>query len=153
MEQTKQKKEGSDIKINHFENRLKNRFYIEGNSLLSPNLDYSNLFEKDSSISEDYTIIKIKFERATLREASNFKNFMENAIVEDNRNLIVDLNECEFIDSSFFGVLVSGVKRLKTMNKKFKLVFNSENKLPIFSATGLDKVFNVFNSIEEAIKA
>lgn len=153
MEQTKQKKEGSDIKINHFENRLKNRFYIEGSSLLSPNLDYSNLFEKDSSISEDFTIIKIKFERATLREASNFKNFMENAIIEDNRNLIIDLNECEFIDSSFFGVLVSGVKRLKTMNKKFKLVFNSENKLPIFSATGLDKVFNVFNSIEEAIKA
>ncbi|MCB0730082.1 MAG: STAS domain-containing protein [Ignavibacteriae bacterium] len=135
-----------------FEERLKNRFSIEGNALLGKNLEHSNFFEKINSYSENFSVIKIKFERATLREASSFKKFMERVIAEDGRNLIIDLNDCEFVDSSFFGVLVAGVKRLKALDKKFFLAYNSQNRLPIFSATGLDKVFTVYETVEEAIK-
>jgi len=153
MDELRTIKESSNIKINQFEERLNNKFKVEEDSIQSNSLEFSSLFEKDNSTSESFSVLKIKFERATLREASSFKKFMEKVLAEDNRNIIVELNECEFIDSSFFGVLVAGVKRLKAMDKKFYLVFNSMNKLPIFSATGLDKVFSVYSSIEEAIKA
>lgn len=136
-----------------FEERLKNRLSIEANSVVGSQIEYSNLFEKDNNKSDLFSILSIKFERATLREASGFKKFMEKSIAEDGRNIVVDLNSCEFVDSSFFGVLVAGVKRLKIMNKKFLLVYDSQDKLPIFSATGLDKVFKVYSTIEEAIKA
>ena len=139
--------------ISQFQNRLKNRFIIEGSSLLGNKMEHSNLFEKDTESSKGFTIIKIKFERATLREASSFKSFLDKTIADENSDIIVDLNECEFVDSSFFGVLVSGVKRLKIMNKKFYLVYSNQNRLPIFSATGLDKVFQVFDSIKEAEQA
>ncbi|MFZ1289838.1 MAG: STAS domain-containing protein [Melioribacteraceae bacterium] len=139
--------------LDQFQNRLKNRFIIEGSSLLGNKQEFSNFFEKDSKSSQEFTIIKILFERATLREASSFKSFLDKTIAEDNKSIIVDLNECEFVDSSFFGVLVAGVKRTKAMGKKFYLVYNNQNRLPIFSATGLDKVFKVFNSISEAEKA
>lgn len=132
-------------------NQLKS-FSIKGSKLLGDVLASSNFFEKDLSTSDEFVIIKIRFERATLREASSFKEFLENSISEYGKSLIIDLNECEFIDSSFFGVLVGGVKRLKPMGLKFYLVYDNQNRLPIFTVTGLEKIFSVFNSIQEAIK-
>ena len=152
MEELKTKKESSNQYTDRFEERLKNRFVVEGSSLLGKEMEHSNLFEVDNLTSEQFSIIKIKFERATLREASSFKKFMEKTIAESDRSLVVDLNDCEFVDSSFFGVLVSGVKRLKAMEKIFYLIYDSHNRLPIFSATGLDKVFKVFSTVDEAIK-
>ena len=64
-------------------------------------LEFSNFFEKDSKSSFEFTIVKILFERATLREASSFKSFLDKTIAEDNKSIIVDLNICEFVDSSF----------------------------------------------------
>ena len=153
MAELKTKSENVSNTSSRFEQRLKDRLSIEGNSIHGSQIEYSNLFEKNNSASDLFSILTIKFERATLREASGFKNFMEKSIAEDGRNIIIDLNTCEFVDSSFFGVLVAGVKRLKVMNKKFLLVYDSKDKLPIFSATGLDKVFKVFNSIDEAINS
>lgn len=153
MGELKTKAENLANITNRFEERLRDRFSIEGSLVQGKQLEFSNLFEKDNSKSALFSILTIKFERATLREASGFKKFMEKAIAEDSRNLIVNLNNCEFIDSSFFGVLVAGLKRLKVMNKKFLLVYDSKDKLPIFSATGLDKVFKVYNSIEDAINS
>lgn len=153
MSDLKTKAENLSNITNRFEARLRDRFSVEGSMMQDKQLEFSNLFQKDNSISALFSILTIKFERATLREASGFKKYMEKAIAEDSRNLIVDLNNCEFIDSSFFGVLVAGLKRLKVMNKKFLLVYDSQDKLPIFSATGLDKVFKVYNSIEEALNS
>ena len=152
MSELKTKSENTSNFANRFEERIKDRFSLEGNTMHGKQLEFSNLFEKDNSKSVLYSILTIKFERATLREASGFKKFMEKSISEDGRNLIINLNNCEFVDSSFFGVLVAGLKRLKVMNKKFLLVYDSQDKLPIFSATGLDKVFKVFSTIEEAIR-
>lgn len=153
MEHTKvnDKKEMSETQL--FQKRLKNRFQISDSNLLGNTITPTNLFSKDNSISPDFTVLSVMFERATLREASSFKAYMEEAIAEDKRNIIVDLSECEFIDSSFFGVLVGGVKRMRAVNKKFYVVYNTTNKLPIFSATGLDKVFTVFDTMEEAINS
>ncbi len=141
------------MKARNFESRLKNKFIVDGSSLLGNRMEYSNFFEKDTSISNDFIVIKILFERATLREASSFKNYVDKTIAEENKNMIIDLNECEFVDSSFFGALVACLKRMKAMDKKFYLVYDSTDRLPIFSATGLDKIFKVFPSVDEAILA
>ncbi len=139
-----------DRKIDEFESRLNNKFSISGSSLFGDPEVISNFFIKDSSTYNNYVIVTVEFERATLREASDFKKFLENIIAEENKGIIVNLNKCDFIDSSFFGVLVGAVKRLKAMNRNFFLVYDNNHQLPIFSATGLNKVFTVFNSVEEA---
>lgn len=145
-------KESNQV-VKKFEERIKNRFTVEGSSLFEQKLEYSNLFEADTTTYPNFAVLKILFTRATLGEASNFKKFMEKNISEFGRSIVVDLNSCEFIDSSFFGVLVAGLKRMKSMDKEFLLVYDSENRLPIFSATGLDKIFKVYNRVEEAISA
>jgi anti-sigma B factor antagonist len=141
-----------DRKIDEFESKLRNRFTISGSSLLGDPEAISNFFNKDESTYENYVVVTVDFERATLREASNFKKFLETIISKDNKGIIVNLNKCDFIDSSFFGVLVGAVKRMKAMDRNFFLVYDSKHQLPIFSATGLDKVFTVFDSVEEAVQ-
>ncbi len=139
-----------DSKMDEFEARLHNRLTISESSLFGDSETISNFFIKDTSTYDNYVVVTVEFERATLREASDFKKFLENIIAEENKGIIVNLNKCDFIDSSFFGVLVGAVKRLKAMNRNFFLVYDNNHQLPIFSATGLDKVFTVFNSVEEA---
>jgi len=65
-------------------------------------------------------------------------------------NIIVDLNGLDFVDSSGLGVLVSCLRRVKEQDGTLRLVCSKESILKIFRITGLDKVFPVFATVEEA---
>lgn len=65
-------------------------------------------------------------------------------------NLVLDLEGVEFIDSSGLGVLVSALRRVKEQGGTLRLVCTKESILKIFRITGLDKVFPVFMSVDEA---
>ncbi|MRR11116.1 anti-sigma factor antagonist, partial [bacterium] len=65
-------------------------------------------------------------------------------------DILVDLDEVGFIDSSGLGVLVGGMRRVKERSGSLRLVCTRENILKIFRITGLDKVFPVFGTVAEA---
>lgn len=65
-------------------------------------------------------------------------------------DIIVDLQGVSFIDSSGLGVLVSGLRRVKEQDGTLRLICTRESILKIFRITGLDKVFPIFASAEEA---
>jgi len=65
-------------------------------------------------------------------------------------NIVVDLEGVRFIDSSGLGVLVSGLRRVKEHDGTLRLVCTHDGILKIFRITGLDKVFPLFPSPEEA---
>ncbi len=64
--------------------------------------------------------------------------------------LVVDMDQVAFIDSSGLGVLVGALRRAKERSGAVRLVCSRENVLKIFRITGLDKVFPIFSSVEEA---
>jgi len=64
--------------------------------------------------------------------------------------MILDMNKVSFIDSSGLGVLVGTLRRLKEHSGAMRLVCTRENILKIFRITGLDRVFPIFASVEEA---
>ena len=66
-------------------------------------------------------------------------------------NLVVDLEDVGFIDSSGLGVLVSGLRRVKEQSGSLRLICARENLLKIFRITGLDKVFPIFANAGEAL--
>lgn len=66
------------------------------------------------------------------------------------RDIVVDLEGVGFIDSSGLGVLVGGLRRAKESSGSIRLVCSRDNVLKIFRITGLDKVFPIFETIEEA---
>lgn len=65
-------------------------------------------------------------------------------------NVVVDLEQVSFIDSSGLGVLVSALRRARERDGAVRIVCTRENILKIFRITGLDKVFPVFAEAAEA---
>ena len=73
------------------------------------------------------------------------------AVIESGcANVVGDLEEVTFIDSSGLGVLVSALRRARERDGAVRVVCSRENILKIFRITGLDKVFPVFSDIAEA---
>jgi anti-sigma B factor antagonist len=57
----------------------------------------------------------------------------------------------EFLDSTGLGVLVGGLKRVRSHNGTLRLVCTQEKILKVFRITGLTKVFPIFGSLAEAL--
>jgi anti-sigma B factor antagonist len=64
--------------------------------------------------------------------------------------LVIALDGVSFIDSSGLGVLVGALRRLKERGDDLRIVCTREQILRIFRITGLDKVFPIVATLDEA---
>ena len=62
------------------------------------------------------------------------------------RQLILDLEGVDFIDSAGLGMLVAGLKRAKDRGGDLVLVATGQNVLRILEVTGLTRVFEIRKS-------
>jgi anti-sigma B factor antagonist len=67
--------------------------------------------------------------------------------------LIVDMSETEFCDSTGLNVLVRAHKRLAEAGGELLLVAIEPTLLRIFKVTGMDTMFHLFASLDEALVA
>jgi anti-sigma B factor antagonist len=65
-------------------------------------------------------------------------------------NLVIDMEKVDFLDSTGLGVLVGGLKRVKTNDGSLAIVATQDKILKIFDITGLNKVFSIHGSLAEA---
>jgi len=72
-------------------------------------------------------------------------------VSQGKRQIIVDLEGGEFLDSTGLGVLVGGLKRLRSHDGDLGLVCTQHRILKVFEITGLTKVFSIHDSIEAAV--
>jgi len=87
-----------------------------------------------------------------LYTAPEFKQQLLDVIGRGARHVVVDFSDTTFIDSTTLGVLVGGVKRLRTNEGQLSLVCSDRNITKIFEITGLDRVFTIYPSRDEALE-
>jgi anti-sigma B factor antagonist len=88
-----------------------------------------------------------------LYTAPEFKQQLLEVIAQGGTQVIVDFTNTTFIDSTTLGVLVGGVKRLRTNDGQLSLVCSDRNITKIFEITGLDRVFSIYPTRDEAVAA
>jgi anti-sigma B factor antagonist len=66
-------------------------------------------------------------------------------------DIVVDMDKVDFLDSTGLGVLVGGLKRVKSNEGEMKLVVTQDRIMKIFDITGLAKVFPMYGSLDEAV--
>ena len=76
-----------------------------------------------------------------------------NKHVEKKDNILIDLSELNFIDSTSLGILVVFLKKKKKNNRNFALLNINPDIMQMFKITGLDKRIRIFISIDEAMSA
>ena len=105
---------------------------------------------KTEQLSDSAYVISLAGE-VDLYTAPEFKQQLLEVITQGAKNVVVDFTNTTFIDSTTLGVLVGGIKRLRTNEGELSLVCNDRNITKIFEITGLDRVFSIYPSREEAL--
>ena len=107
---------------------------------------------KTEKLAEGAYVISLAGE-VDLYTAPEFKQQLLEVIAQGAKHVIVDFSNTTFIDSTTLGVLVGGVKRLRTNDGQLTLVCTDRNITKIFEITGLDRVFSIYGSRDEAVAA
>ena len=107
---------------------------------------------KTEQLSSEAYVISLGGE-VDLYTAPEFKQQLLEVIEQGGKDVVVDLSNTTFIDSTTLGVLVGGVKRLRTNDGRLSLVCSDRNITKIFEITGLDKVFEIYATRDNAISS
>ena len=105
---------------------------------------------KTEQLGDDAYVISLAGE-VDLYTAPEFKQQLLEVIGQGAKSVIVDLTDTTFIDSTTLGVLVGGVKRLRAQDGRLALVCSDRNITKIFEITGLDRVFTIYPTRDEAL--
>ena len=109
-----------------------------------------NFHIEDTAVDSDTHVIELGGE-VDLYTAPEFKERLLKLIEEGKTRLVVDLTKATFIDSTTLGVLVGGVKRLRPTDGSLALVCTDPSIIKIFEITGLDRVFPIHSTRDDAL--
>jgi len=88
-----------------------------------------------------------------LYSAPELKERLLGVIDAGKRHVVVDLSQATFIDSTTLGVLVGAVKRLRSEDGALALVCTQPSITKVFEITGLDQVFAIHATREDALSS
>jgi anti-sigma B factor antagonist len=85
--------------------------------------------------------------------APELKQVLAESIEGGRIRIIVDLTDTTFLDSTALGVLIGAVKRLRSRDGALAIVNVDDNIAKTFEITGLDQIFPISATRDEAVKA
>jgi anti-sigma B factor antagonist len=96
-------------------------------------------------------VLYIKEKRLDAHNSGELKEQMLQLGENGKIHLVVDLEEVQFIDSSGLGALLSGHKNTILQNGSFKLCNLQSQVQSMFELTRLQRVFDIYPSVQEAL--
>jgi anti-sigma B factor antagonist len=96
-------------------------------------------------------LIEVKEERLDAHNSSELKTEMLSLFDEGKNNLVIDLQDVRFVDSSGLGSLVSGFKNASARSGNLKLSGLQPQVKSMFELTRLHRVFEIFPAADEAL--
>jgi len=103
-------------------------------------------------IDEERHVLAVRGE-IDLFTAPELKGVLADAIEAGRIRIIVDLTDTTFLDSTALGVLIGAVKRLRSREGALAIVNTDENIAKTFEITGLDQIFTILPTRDEAVEA
>lgn len=105
------------------------------------------------NIIDDIAVVKIDILIATHRDAKPLWDELESRLIFKWKKLIIDLSPCNYIDSTFIGMIVKIFRKVCELNGQMVLVFPKINTLESFNVLGITKIVKSYNSLPEALNS
>ncbi len=96
-----------------------------------------------------FNVLNVKDERIDAHNSAELKDYMLQLIERGETHIIVQLEHVRFIDSSGLGALLSGHKNTLAKSGRFVLTNIQQQVLSMFELTRLNRVFEIYDSINE----
>ncbi len=101
-------------------------------------------------IQGNVAVVVIQEKRLDARLANDFKKYVQGLVAEGYTNLLLDLGEVQFVDSSGLGALVSNLKSVGS-DGELELCSVNAPVQSLLKLTRLDRVFTVYKDRAEAL--
>lgn len=107
------------------------------------------------NIVEKYTaaVIELKGDISGGPKDAEFGDTLRRLLSEGKKNIIIDLKETGFVNSSGLGMIISGYTTVKNGGGELKLANATEKIESLLVITKLTSVFTNYNSVDEAVKS
>jgi len=83
--------------------------------------------------------------------APRLKEAVDSGMAQGHQQMVVDLTNVAFIDSTALGVLVGSLRRVRAEDGDLRLVMNNPHLEKMFRITGFDSMFSIHRSVEDAM--
>jgi anti-sigma B factor antagonist len=107
------------------------------------------IFELDQQ--ETYTVIAAKG-RLNVIAAPELRAAVNGALEAGHRQLVLDLAQTDFMDSSGLGALVSCLKTAREADGDLKIANAGEQILMVLNLTNLDRILPSYSNVQEAFR-
>jgi anti-sigma B factor antagonist len=97
------------------------------------------------------SIIFVQEERVDAHNSDDLKKEIKNLFEAGKKNVLVDLKDVRFIDSSGLGALVSGFKNSIAHQGTMKLSMLQPQVKSMFELTRLNRVFDIYPTTDDAM--
>jgi len=105
-----------------------------------------SIFKED----EKNLLLNLNLHEASLTNAEVFKAELLQLFEIHQKNIILNMDQVEYIDSSFVGALVALLRQLMTVKTDLALVGLRKEIADLFELIRLDKVFKIYSNFDEA---
>jgi anti-anti-sigma factor len=101
----------------------------------------------------DVIIEVVNLVKATSEHAEKFKLILLKHLEDDKIKLIVDIHQCDFLDSTFLSSLLIALKATIKKGGNLKLASPKQDVAEMLEATGMNRVFDIYPNISDAINS
>jgi anti-sigma B factor antagonist len=106
--------------------------------------------ELETNKHDDQTVLTVRGE-IDVYTAPRLRQAIVDLVDAGAVNLVIDMEKVDFLDSTGLGVLVEGLKRVRTRGGDLSIVVTQDKIIKIFEITGLNKAFSLHTSVDHAL--
>ena len=97
-------------------------------------------------------LLNLKIKDANMGYADDFRDTLINLFdTHQKKRILINMEEVEYIDSSFLGALVSSLKHVISFKSDIILVGMRKDIVNLFALIRLDKVFKIYDNFNDAL--
>ena len=100
----------------------------------------------------DVTVVVLEGDHLDASTTREFKRDLT-ALLPPGAKVVMDLGKVQFVDSSGCGAFISLLRQLKTSNGEMKFCNVTRPVRSLFELVRMHRIFDIFNTRDEAVKA
>lgn len=98
-------------------------------------------------------VLELKGNMMGGEEAAEFSDTLKKLLADNKKNIVVDLSDVKFMNSSGLGMMISGLTTVKNGGGVMKLAAVTEKIHSLLMITKLISIFETFDTVDEAVKS
>ena len=108
-----------------------------------------------TKVNERYEAVVIELKGNVMggEDTKEFNDLLHKLIDEGKKNIVVDLSDVKFMNSSGLGMMIGGLTTMKKAGGSLKLARVTEKIESLLIITKLITIFEFFDNVDDAIKS